>query len=138
MLMLFSPLRGRSFMGAPFVRAGKFVAILVLASGLPGAALAAGASHDGQWRVELQTTVGNCPPGGETVVTLKQNRVIGISASGVSPWGYVDETNTFVGHFSSGAKVLRANGEVKGNSAHGPWSSQTDFCGGVWTAQKID
>lgn len=120
------------------VRARKFIAGLVLASGLPVAALAAATSHDGQWKVQLQTTVGNCPGGGETVVTIKQSRVVSISASGVTPWGYVDETNTFVGHFTSGQKVLRANGDIKGNSARGPWSSQTDYCGGVWTARKID
>ena len=123
---------------AAFVRASKFIASLILASGFPLAALAAGGSHDGQWRVELQTTVGNCGRGGETVVTIKQNRIVGISTGGVQPWGYVDETNTFVGHFTSGQKVLRANGDVAGNSAHGPWSSQTDYCGGVWTAQKIN
>jgi hypothetical protein len=120
------------------VRAGKFIAWLILASGFPFATLAAGSSADGQWRVELQTTVGNCPANGETVIAIKANRVVSITASGVTPWGYVDETNTFVGHFTSGAKVVRANGEVKGNSARGPWSSQTDFCGGVWTAHKVD
>jgi ABC-type amino acid transport substrate-binding protein len=120
------------------VRARKFIAGLILASGLPVAAPAAAASHDGQWQVELQTTVGHCPASAETVVSIKQNRVVAISAAGVTPWGYVDETNTFVGHFSSGQKVLRANGDVKGNSARGPWSSQTDYCGGTWTAHKID
>ena len=128
------------------MRAGKIIATLILTSGIPLAALAQGSaqgssqgsSHDGQWRVELQTTVGNCGRGGETVVTIKQNRIVGISTGGVQPWGYVDETNTFVGHFTSGQKVLRANGDVAGNSAHGPWSSQTDYCGGVWTAQKIN
>jgi hypothetical protein len=119
------------------VRARKFIAGLILTSGLPVAALAAG-SHDGRWQVELQTTVGNCPANVETVVNIKQNRVVAISTSGVTPWGYVDETNTFVGHFSSGQKVLRANGDVKGNSARGPWSSQTDYCGGTWTAHRID
>jgi hypothetical protein len=114
------------------------MAWLILASGLPVAALAAGTSHDGRWQVQLQTTVGNCPASVETVVTLKQSRVVSVSASGVAPWGYVDATNTFVGHFSSGQRVMRANGDVKGNSAHGPWSSQTDYCGGVWTARKID
>jgi ABC-type amino acid transport substrate-binding protein len=120
------------------VRARKFIAGLILASGLPAAALAAAGSHDGQWQVELQTKVGACPANFETVVSIKQNRVVAISASGVSPWGYIDETNTFVGHFSSGQKVLRANGDVRGNSARGPWSSQTDYCGGTWTAHKID
>ncbi len=120
------------------MRASKILVALILASGLPFVALAQGASHDGQWRVELQTTVGNCASSGETVVTIKQYRIVGISAFGVTPWGYVDETNTFVGHFTSGRKVVRANGEVGSTSAHGPWSSETDYCGGLWTAHKID
>jgi hypothetical protein len=120
------------------LRARKFFAWLILASGLPVAALAAGTSADGQWQVQLQTTVGACPASGETVVTIKQNRVVSISASGVTPWGYVDESNAFVGHFSSGQKVLRANGDVRGATAHGPWSSQTDYCGGTWTAHRIN
>ncbi len=120
------------------MRAGRFFAILMLASNLPFAALAQGTSHDGKWRVELETTVGNCPKDGTTIVTIKQDRIVGIDASGVEPWGYIDDTNTFVGHFTSGAKVLRANGDVKGDSAYGPWSSQTDYCGGRWTAHKVN
>jgi hypothetical protein len=105
---------------------------------LPGSAFAANTSHDGHWRVELETTIGNCQKSGVAVVSVKASRVTGIDTSGVSPWGYIDGDNTFVGHFNSGQHVLRANGAVKGGAASGPWSSQTDFCGGRWTAHKID
>ncbi len=134
------------------MRAGKFVATFILAI-LPFAAVAQEApqdvqpapqdvqpnvSHDGLWRVDIQTTVGKCAPSGTAVVTVKNDRVTGIDASGVTPWGYIDETNTFVGHFISGEKVLHANGAVKGEFAEGPWSSQTEYCGGRWTARKLD
>lgn len=134
------------------MRAGQFVATFILAA-LPFAALAQDApqdgqqvappdappvvSHDGLWRVDIQTTVGKCAPSGTAVVTVKDDRVTGIDASGVTPWGYIDETNTFVGHFIDGEKVLHANGSVKGEFAEGPWSSQTEFCGGRWTARKL-
>jgi hypothetical protein len=119
------------------LRAVPFIALL-MASCLPLPALAQGPTHDGRWRVELETTVGKCAGGGSTIVTIKLDRVVGIDASGVEPWGYIDETNTFVGHFNSGQKVLRANGDVRGATASGPWSSQTEYCGGRWTAHKID
>jgi hypothetical protein len=116
----------------------KFAVSLLLLSSLPAAAVTQPAGHDGQWRVEVQTTVGNCPRAGEVVVTIKNNRVGGIDAQGVTPWGYIDDTNTFVGRFTIGEKIIRANGDVKGQTAAGPWSSNTDYCGGRWSARKID
>jgi hypothetical protein len=105
---------------------------------VPVSAFAATAAHDGHWRVELETTVGNCQKSAVAVIAVKASRVSSIDTSGVEPWGYIDGDNTFVGHFHSGSHVLRANGDVKGAAASGPWSSQTDFCGGRWTAHKID
>jgi len=119
------------------VRAKLLVVPFLLFSSLPAAA-AAKPGNDGQWRVEVQTTVGNCPRSGEVVVTIKDNRVSGIDTQGVAPWGYIDDTNTFVGRFTIGDKIVRANGDVKGAAASGPWSSNTDYCGGRWSARKVD
>lgn len=94
--------------------------------------------HDGRWKVEIQTTVGKCTPSAEAIVTIKDNRVAAIDAANIEPWGYIEDSATFVGHFSQGEHVLRANGDVKGATASGPWSSNTDFCGGRWSAKKID
>jgi hypothetical protein len=110
----------------------------MLVSSLSLPAAAQGNSHDGKWRVEIQTTVGACQKSGVVTVEIKGARIAGIDVSGVDPWGYIDDSNTFVGHFNQGEHVLRANGDVKGSSASGPWSSQTDYCGGRWTARKID
>ena len=120
------------------MRVGKILAGLILVSSLSVAASAQAASHDGHWRVDIETTVGNCPKAGSAVLTVKENKIAAIDASGIQPWGYIDDTNTFVGHFISGEKVLHANGDVKGEVASGPWSSQTDFCGGRWTARKLN
>jgi len=120
------------------LRPGPIVVALILSSFFPLGAHAFSASHDGRWQVELETTVGACAKSGVAVLTVKGGQLASIDASGVSPWGYIDDSNTFVGHFNAGSKMLRANGDVKGNSASGPWSSQTDYCGGRWTAHKLN
>jgi hypothetical protein len=117
------------------VRAKFLAAALLLLSSLSAAAQS---SHDGRWSVSVVTTVGKCEPSARAVVTIKDNRVVAIDADGVEAWGYIDNANTFVGHFSKGQRVARANGTVKGGAASGAWSSNTDYCGGAWTARKID
>jgi len=116
------------------VRAKCLAACLLLA---PTTVLAQGA-HDGHWQADVETTVGNCPRSGQVIVTIKNERVVAIDAGGVEPWGYVDVTNTFMGRFTRGAEIVRANGEAKGATASGSWSSNTNYCGGRWTARKID
>ena len=117
-------------MRAKFLAAG-----LLLLSSLSAAAHT---SHDGRWSVNVVTKVGKCEPSAQAVVTIKDNRVAAVDAGGVEAWGYIDDANTFVGRFSKGQRVLRANGTVKGETASGPWSSNTDYCGGDWIARKID
>ena len=117
------------------MRAKILAACFVLIATIPAFAAS---NHDGRWKVDVETTVGNCPRGGETIVTIKGNRVAGLEAQGIDAWGYIDDANAFVGRFTQGEKVLRANGEVKGQSASGSWSSNTDYCGGRWSARKID
>jgi hypothetical protein len=117
------------------LRAKLLAAGLLILSPLSAAAQT---SHDGRWNVDVVTTVGKCEPSARTVVTIKDNRVVAIDAGSVDAWGYIDDANTFVGHFSQGQRVLRANGTVKGGAASGAWSSNTDYCGGDWTAHKID
>lgn len=117
------------------MRAKFFAAGFLLLSSLSAAAQS---SHDGHWRVDVVTSVGKCESSAHAVVTIKDNRIADIDARGVEAWGYVDDTNTFVGHFSQGQRVLRANGTVKGGAASGAWSSNTDYCGGSWSAHKID
>lgn len=118
------------------MRVRYFMAAIFLTAISSVAARAAGA--DGHWRVEVTTTVGNCQKSAAGVLTLANNRVVGIDSGDIEPWGYVDEEGVFVGHFTMGAKVLRANGAVKGNFASGPWSSPTEYCGGRWSAQRVD
>ncbi len=39
-------------------------------------------SHDGHWRVELVTTVGNCQKSGLAVLTVKNNKIAAIDEFG--------------------------------------------------------
>jgi hypothetical protein len=93
-------------------------------------------AYDGKWRLALQTTVGNCAPSASVVVTVKDAKIVGVEGASGEPWGYIDSNNTVVGRFAQGERALRANGTVKGASASGAWSSNTDYCGGRWTAAK--
>jgi len=95
-------------------------------------------AYDGQWRVAVQTTVGNCAPAADVVVTVKDAKIVGVSAGGVETWGYIDAGNMVVGRFSQGERALRANGSVKGASASGAWSASADYCGGRWTATRVN
>jgi len=98
----------------------------------------ASTSVDGKWRVAVVTTVGNCPKSGDVTVTVRGAKIVAIDASGIDPWGYVDAANIIVGRFTQGERLLRANGDLKGDTASGPWSSNTDYCGGRWNARKIN
>jgi hypothetical protein len=124
------------------MRAVRKLAVLLL-SLFPVVAAAqdgglASRAYDGKWRVALQTTVGNCPASADVVVTVKDAKIVGIDGANAEPWGYVDAANTVVGRFSQGERALRANGAVKGATASGAWSANTDYCGGRWTATKIN
>ncbi|MBB4197708.1 hypothetical protein CCR94_12760 [Rhodoblastus sphagnicola] len=118
----------------------RLVPLLVL---LPFAALAqdgglASKAYDGKWRVAVQTTVGDCAPATDVVVTVKDAKIVAVSAGGIDSWGYIDAANTVVGRFSQGERAMRANGAVKGDSASGAWSANTDYCGGRWTATRAN
>jgi len=118
----------------------RLVPLLVF---LPLAALAqdgglASKAYDGKWRVAAQTTVGNCASSADVIVTVKDAKIVAISAEGVEPWGYIDAANTVVGRFSQGERAMRANGSVKGGGASGAWSANADYCGGRWTATRVN
>jgi hypothetical protein len=99
--------------------------------------LASGA-YDGKWRVALHTTVGKCTPSADVVVTVKGAKIVAVDGASGDPWGYIDAANTVVGRFSQGERALRANGAVKGGSASGAWSANADYCGGRWTATRVN
>ena len=112
-----------------------------LAIVLAGMALAAPAaafprSFDGDWQVEARTTVGNCAPDVSGAVRIEGGRVVASSAAGVEVWGYLDDNGAISTRFTAGQKMARGNGKLKGLTGSGAWSSNTDYCGGTWTAQK--
>jgi hypothetical protein len=119
----------------------KLVPLLLAVSTLPALAQDGGLAsraYDGKWRLALQTTVGNCAPSANVVVTIRDAKVVAVDGASGEAWGYIDATNTVVGRFAQGERTLRANGSVKGGSASGAWSANADYCGGRWTASKIN
>ncbi len=107
-----------------------------------GAAFVAAPAHaftskfDGDWSVALRTTVGECPQSTDGTVRIAEGRVVASSGEGVGVWGYVEDSGAVSARFTQGEAMLRANGTIKGAKASGAWSSNTNYCGGTWTAQR--
>ena len=105
-----------------------------MAFALPAAAFPR--NFDGDWQVEARTTVGECRPEVAGTVRIEGGRVVASSAEGVAVWGYLEDNGDIAARFTAGQKMARANGRLKSASGSGAWSSNTDYCGGVWKAQK--
>ncbi|MFV0281286.1 MAG: hypothetical protein ACK5JM_11085 [Rhodoblastus sp.] len=93
---------------------------------------------DGEWQVEARTTVGKCAPEASVHVRIADGRIVASDAQGVEVWGYLEDNGDISARFTAGQKMARGNGKLKGGSGSGAWSSNTDYCGGVWTARKVN
>ena len=112
------------------------LAIVCMSVALAAPVAAFPRSFDGDWQVEARTTVGECAPGVSGTVRIEGGRVVASSADGVQVWGYLEDNGDISTRFTAGQKMARANGRLKGASGSGAWSSNTDYCGGTWKAQK--
>jgi hypothetical protein len=94
---------------------------------------------NGDWTVDSETTVGNCPaliPGG---LTIADKKIASASGANIASWGYVDEDGNIVARFTAkgdGDHVARFHGALKAGKGSGAWSSSTDMCGGTWRAAQ--
>lgn len=111
-----------------------FIVCMAVALAAPAAAFPR--TFDGDWQVEARTTVGQCAPDVSGTVRIEGGRVVASSADGVQVWGYLEDNGDISTRFTAGQKMARANGKLKGASGAGAWSSNTDYCGGTWKAQK--
>ena len=114
------------------------IAILCMSVALAAPAAAFPRSFDGDWRIEARTTVGECAPEVSGTVHIEGGRVVASSAAGVQVWGYLEDNGDISARFTAGQKMARGNGKLKGAAGSGAWSSNTDYCGGVWTAHKTN
>ncbi|MCB1540540.1 MAG: hypothetical protein KDJ25_06715 [Rhodoblastus sp.] len=110
--------------------------IFCMALALAAPAAAFPRNFDGDWQVEARTTVGECRPEVAGTVRIEGGRVVASSAEGVAVWGYLEDNGDIAARFTAGPKMARANGRLKGATGSGAWSSNTDYCGGTWKAQK--
>lgn len=99
-------------------------------------ALAFSSKFDGSWSVDLRTTVGECQQELAGEVTVQEGRIVASSGENIEAWGYIEDTGTVVARFTQGQAMLRASGAIKGAKASGAWSSNTNYCGGTWTALR--
>jgi hypothetical protein len=96
-----------------------------------------GQNFDGSWVFEVTTTVGSCPEILANIVNIKESRVAGVDVPNIAPWGYVEDDGTLVARFTrQDGRVARLNGQLRGASGAGAWSSSTDMCGGSWRASR--
>ena len=112
---------------------------LLFAAALIGSAAPASAfsnRFDGAWTVDVHTTVGNCQPEIEGVVTIQSGRIVASNAADTAVWGYVEDSGDVSARFTQGQAILRASGKAKAALASGAWSSNTNYCGGTWSARR--
>lgn len=110
--------------------------LLCLSLALATPAVAFPKDFDGDWTVEARTTVGDCAPEVSGTVRIEGGRVVASSAEGVAVWGYIDEGGAIAARFTTDQHMARANGKLKGAAGTGAWSSNTNYCGGVWKARR--
>ena len=114
---------------------------LVLAGALALAASQANAlpaSFDGEWAVDVRTTVGDCQPEIAGTVTVQGGHVVAVSGAAIEAWGYIENNGDLSARFTQGQAMLRAQGKLKGKTGAGAWSSNTNYCGGKWTARRAN
>ena len=112
---------------------GLVLTIPLFCAALP--ALAAG-KHDGVWRVEGTTDVGDCAKTFSGEIVLRDNEIVSVNAPDVHAVGAIDATNAIWSRLTRGAQVARGVGKASGATASGAWSSGTAFCGGKWKARR--
>ena len=110
--------------------------VFVAAALAAAPALAFSSKFDGNWSVDLRTTVGECQQGVAGEVTVQEGRIVASSGEKIEAWGYIEDNGVVVARFTQGQAMLRANGTIKGAKASGAWSSNTNYCGGTRTAQR--
>jgi hypothetical protein len=115
------------------MRAAIICAALALAMA-PAAAMTK--KFDGVWAIDVKTTVGECEPRIAGTVTIEDGQVVASSGEQIGVWGYVEDNGTISTRFTQGQAMLRANGTAKGAKASGAWSSNTNYCGGTWSALR--
>jgi hypothetical protein len=114
-----------------FLFAGAFALAASYAHALP-------ASFDGEWSVDARTSVGDCQPEVAGTVTIQGGHVVAASGASIAAWGYIEDNGDISARFTQGQAMLRAQGKLKGKAGSGAWSSNTNYCGGKWTAHRAD
>ncbi|RFB78229.1 hypothetical protein [Methylovirgula sp. 4M-Z18] len=94
------------------------------------------ASFDGTWHVIGKTTVGDCTKSVSGDVSIRDNRIYRTDENPDDMIGAVNDDGTAWAHLEQDGHVVRASGHLHPRNATGAWASNSDECGGTWTAVK--
>ena len=94
-------------------------------------------SFDGTWHVSGKTTVGDCEKSVSGAISIRDNRIYRTDENPDDMIGAIQDDGTAWARVEKEGHVARASGRFRPRTASGPWSSNTDECGGTWTAVKV-
>lgn len=92
------------------------------------------ATFDGEWNVQIASSISACSSGVSVSIGINNGQVASTSAM-VTASGRVAEAGTISVTLASGVKRAVGLGRLAGTSGSGTWRAA--LCSGTWTAQRI-
>lgn len=92
--------------------------------------------YDGVYSVEITTQDGACMQAFQGSVTVTNGHITAISDPQATASGLIEDDGTVSLSFRENGQIANVGGFIKGRYGHGPWSSPTAECGGVWRAER--
>ena len=112
-------------------------AALAIALGTCHPGVAAAASFDGRWAVEVLSEDGECSGIYVLPIEVVHSRIFYIGRAEIDVNGAIDAAGKVRARFFNGAELVDARGELRGEDfGNGSWVSPTDQCAGTWIARK--
>lgn len=108
------------------------LAVSLLAA-LAAATPATAATFDGEWNVQIASSIAACTSGSVSI-GISNGQVASTSAV-VTASGRVAEAGVIQVTLASGMKRAVGSGRLSGTSGSGTWRAA--LCSGTWTAQRI-
>ncbi len=94
-------------------------------------------TYDGTYKVDITTEEGDCQRTASGTVTVSDGIIVATSDSSAQVFGRIGADGVASFQFRRGSDIAHVSGRLKGASGSGSWSVSTQFCGGVWRAQKM-
>ena|SRR5882724_4899698 len=111
----------------------KSVIAVSLLAALAAATPATAATFDGEWTVQIASSIAACTSGSVSI-GISNGQVASTNAV-VTASGRVAEAGVIQVTLASGMKRAVGSGRLNGTSGSGTWRAA--LCSGTWTAQRI-